>query len=357
MEENFISEHIKDQISENNVRKFIEYYINYLEKEGFTPFQRKPTVEIFPKGRDLIGIALVSDNNPCIIVNFVDNPHQGDDYLFLSIEELKEEQMLSELGEVHAIRKLAFIRVDNAYNINIQRVKNLLKDGHYAVALIFLVSAFENIMKELFFLYNDIWFSQDEDDFSDEIYRKVGVIFGPKIDESIILGLFSTYKEIDGKKIGIEKNKLNIAEKWKRTMYWENIHKICKKLGIYNEYILKKQGNNGMEIERFEILKEILEKQAKEMRILNFQRINGKGGFKMLFESFFNINFKGFDETLNSLDRYIKMRHSIIHGTLKDEQIDENIVNDFYSRVLKIVSYLRDVLNSKYRDNLHLWYG
>lgn len=353
-----MSKNIKDQISINNVKKFINHYLNYLQKEGLTPFQKKPTVEIFPKRRDLIGIALIADNNPDFKVNFVNNPRQGNDYLFVSIDELKEEHMLIELGEVYAIRKISHMRVDNAYNINIQRVKKLLKDGHYAVALVFLVSAFENITKELFFLYNDIWFSQeDEDDFSDEIYRKVGIIFGPKIDESIISEYFSTYKEIDGKKIGIEKSKLDMAKNWKRTRYWERIHKICKNLGIYNEYILKKQGNNGMEIERFEILKEILKKLTKEMRTLNFQRIYGKGGIERLFKSFLNINFDGFDETLKSLHNYIKMRHSIIHGTLKDEEINKNIVLDFKSRVLKIVSYLRDELNIKYRDNLHLWYG
>ena len=109
-----MSKNVKDQISKNNVKKFIHHYLNYLQKEGLTPFQNKPTVEIFPKRRDLIGIALISDNNPDIRVNFVNNPRQGDDYLFVSIEELKEEKMLSELGEVFAIRKIAHMRVDNA---------------------------------------------------------------------------------------------------------------------------------------------------------------------------------------------------------------------------------------------------
>ncbi|HEC37315.1 MAG TPA: hypothetical protein ENI29_03705 [bacterium] len=120
---------------------------------------------------------------------------------------------------------------------------------------------------------------------------------------------------------------------------------------------MKKQGINEMEVGRFEILKEILEKKAKSMKILNFQQIFGNWGIKKLFEKFFDIGFEGFNETLSSIDNYIKMRHKIIHGTLKDEQIDANMVFDFKSRILKIVSYLRDEINIKYRDNLHLRYG
>lgn len=352
-----MTENIKDQISKKNVKTFIKHYLDYLKNEGFTQFQMKPTIEIFPKTEELIGIALICDNNPDFRIDFVNDPRQGDDYLFVSIEELREEDKLKELGEVYGIWKLALMRVDNAYNINIQRVIKLLDDGHYAVALVFLVSAFENITRDLFFLYNNIWFSYDEDDFSDDIYKKVGTTFGPKIDESIISGYFSRYKEINGKRIGIEKTKLEMAKKWKKTRYWEKIHKICKKLGVYDEYILKKQGNDGMEIGRFEILKEILEKLANEMRVLNFQRIYNKGGIKMLFSSFFNISFESFKETLKYLGKYIKMRHSIIHGTLKDEEIKENMVTDFRSRVLKIVSYLRSELDMKYRDNLIFWYG
>jgi len=269
-----MTEKIKDQISKNNVKEFIKHYIDYLKNEGFALFQMKPTIEIFPKTKELIGIALIRDNNPDFRIDFVNDPRQGEDYLFVSIEELKEEDNLKELGEVYGIWKLALMSVDNAYNINNLRVKKLLEDRHYAVALVFQVSAFENITRELFFLYNNIWFLHDEDDFSDDIYKKVVITFGHKIDESIISGYFSRYKEINGKRIGIDNTKLEIAKKWKKTRYWEKIHKICKKLGVYDEYILKKQGNDGMEIGRFEILKEILEKRANKMRVLNFQRIS-----------------------------------------------------------------------------------
>ncbi len=352
-----MSEKIKDQIPLNNVKKVINYYLDYLKKEGFTLFQEMPTVEIFPKRKNLIGLSLIDEKNTDIKCTFVDNPRQGDDYLFIPIDELKEEFLLKGLAESYAFRKSAQMRVDDAYSINLQRVKELLKYRQYAVALVFLVSAFENITRDLFFLYSELWFSKDEDEFDDEVYKKVGVIIDPNINISFISDYFSTYKEINGQKIGIEKTKISIAKKWENVRYWEKIHKICRSLGLYDKYILKKQGNSGMEIGRFEILKEILERQAKEMKILNFQKIFEKWGIVKLFKTFFNINLKSFNETLKLLDNYIKNRHKIIHGTLKDDQINENMVIDFRSRILKIVSYLRDELTLKYRENLHFFYG
>ncbi len=348
----FMSENIKDQIPLDNVKKVIKYYIEYLQKGGLTLFQEKPTVEIFPKRKNLVGLALIEENNKDIKCIFVDKPRRGEDYLFVSVEDLNQETMLQKLGESYAFGKLAQRRVDNAYSINLQRVENLLRDGHNAVAFVFLVSAFENITRDLFFLYNELWFSLDDDDFDEEVYKKIGVIIDPKINESFISSYFSNYKVINGSKFGIEKIKLEVATKWKLARYWEKIHKICNKLGVFNEYILKKQGINGMEIGNFEILKEILEKKAKQMKILNFQKINGKWGIKKSFKEFFNIDLKGFKETFTILDKCIKKRHEIIHGTLKDEQIDEQMVLDFKSLILKVVSYLRDEINYKYRENL-----
>lgn len=346
-----MSENIKDQIPLNNVKKFIKYYLEHLQKLDFTLFQEKPTVEVFPKRKNLVGLALIDEKNTDIKCFFVDNPRRGDDYLFVSVEEIKQEDMLKELGESYALGKLNQLWVDNAYAINLQRVENLLIDEHYAVALVFLVSAFENITRDLFFLHNESWFVLD-DEFDDEIYEKLGVIIDPKISEPFISSYYSRVKEINGKKIGIHRTKLDLAEKWKNVRYWEKIHNICKSLRVYNEYILKKQGNNGMEIGRFEILKEILKKQAIEMKILNFQKISRKWGIKKLFKTFFNIDLNGFTETLTVLDDYIKKRHKIIHGTLQDNQIDEYMVRDFKSRILKIISYLRDELDRKYSENV-----
>ena len=66
-----------------------------------------------------------------------------------------------------------------------ERINNLLEDAHYSIALVFLVSAFENITKDLFFLHHELWFSRELEEvgkFSDEILKKIGTI----IDASIV---------------------------------------------------------------------------------------------------------------------------------------------------------------------------
>ncbi len=346
-----MSENIKDQIPLNNVKKFINYYLEHLQKEGFTLFQEKPTVEVFPKRKNLVGLSLIGEKNTDLKCIFVDNPRRGDDYLFVSVEEIKQERILKELGKIYALRKLAQLSAVNAYSINLQRVENLLKDGHHAVAFVFLVSAFENITRDLFFLYNELWFPLDVDEFDEEVYEKIGVVIDPEMDEDFMDVFYSKVKVVNGRKIGIDHKKLDLAKKWQNLRYWEKIHKICKKLGVYNEYLLKKQGNNGEEIGRFEILKEILEKKAKEMKILNFQMVSKKWGIKKLFKTFFNINLEGFNETLTFIENYISKRHNIIHGTLKDEQINAHMVLDFKSRILKVISYLRDEISIKLRED------
>ncbi len=76
-----MTNNIKDQISQKNVKVFIKHYLDYLKNEGFTLFQMKPSVEIFPKTGDLIGIALIDGNHSDIRIDFVNDPQQGDDFL------------------------------------------------------------------------------------------------------------------------------------------------------------------------------------------------------------------------------------------------------------------------------------
>ena len=344
-------EKIKDQTLMNNVKKFIKYYLEYLQKEGFKLFQENPTVEVFPKRNNIVGLSLIDEKNTELKCIFVDNPRRGDNYLFVSVEEIKQETTLQELGKIYALRKLEQTRAVNAYTINLQRVENLLEDGHYAVALVFLVSAFENITKDLFFLYNELWFPRDVNEYGDDIYEKIGIVIDSNMNGDFIDLFYSNIKEVNGRKIGFDHTNLDMAKKWENLRYWEKIHKICKNLGVYNEYFLKKQGNNGKEIGRFEILKEILAKTAKEMKILNFQKISGKWGIKKLFKTFFNINLEGFNETFTFIEKCIQGRHNIIHGTLKDEEINEYMVIDFKSRILKVISYIRDEISIKLRED------
>jgi len=355
-----MSINLADKISLDNIKKVIEIFLNELKTEDFTLFQNQPTAEVFFKGGDFVGVSLIDENNAEINCYLADNPRSGKYYLFFTIEELNDDNSLQFLGKTNCYKILDQFKADNAYSINLLRVDQLLKDGHYSIALIFLVSAFENILKDLFFLHHKLWFSlefEEVDDFSEDILKKVGTIIDPKIDDSYKQTMFSYIKEIDGKIIGIEREKLATANKWKDLRYWERIHKVCKDLGIINEYLQKKMGNQGEEIGGFEILKEILEKSARDIGILNFQRIYGTGGVKKSFETFFDIKLDPFKDELNLIAENIKRRHQIIHGILKDDKIDERMVKDFKAAIGKFITYLGEKIGSLYLQRAVSMFG
>ena len=355
-----MSLNLAEKIPLDNIKKVIEIFLNELKSQGFSLFQNQPSVEVFFKGGDFIGISLIDENNMDIKFSLVENPRPGKHYLYFPNEKLKDTKSLPFLGISSCYKILEQIKADNAYTINLQRVDKLLKDGHYSIALIFLVSAFENISRELFFLYHELWFSlefEKVEEFSEDILKKVGTIIDPKIDNKYRQMMFSHIKKIDGKIIGIEKQNLAIANKWKDIRYWEGVHKVCRKLGIYNEYVQKKMGNQGKEIGLFELLKEILEESARSMNILNFQRIYGNGGVKKSFETFFNIKLNHFQNELNLIDENIKKRHKIIHGTLKDDEIDVKMVEDLKAARGKFISYLGEKIRSLYFQRAVLMFG
>lgn len=355
-----MSLNLAEKISLDNIKKVIEIFLNESKRQGFHLFQNQPTVEVFFKGGDFTGVSLIDEDNVDIKCLLVDNPRPGKFYLFFPIEQLKYDNSLEFLGTTNCYKILEQIKADNAYSINLQRVDKLLKDGHYSIALIFLVSAFENISRDLFYLHHELWFSlefEEVEDFSEDILKKVGIIIDPKIDDKYKQDMFSYIKEIDGKIIGIKKEKFSTAKKWKDVRYWEGVHNVCRKLGIYHEYIQKKMGNQGKEIERFELLKETLEKSARGSSVLNFQRIYKTGGVKKSFETFFNIKLNHFKNELDLIKENIEKRHQIIHGTLKDDKIDEKMVEDFKAAIGKFISYLGEKIRSLYVQRAGVMFG
>ncbi len=355
-----MSKSIADKISLENVKKVIEIFLNELKTEGFTLFQNQPTVEVFFKGEKFVGVSLIDENNEEINCYLNNNPRSGKVYLYFPIEQLNDDHSLPFLGKTNTYRLLEQIKATNAYNINLERVDKLLEDGHYSVALIFLVSAFENVSKDLFFLHHELWFSrelEEVDKFSEDILKKIGTTIDPKIKDEFKNTYFSYYGTVDGKIIGIEKEKFAIAEKWRNLRKWELIHKVCRDLGIYNDYIQKKMGNQGKEIGRFELLKEILEKRSRDLDVLNFQKISGKRGVKKSFETFFNIRLDDFKNELELIKENIKIRHQIIHGTLKDENISEQMVRDFRAAIEKFITYLGEKIRSLYLQRVRPMFG
>jgi len=145
-----------DEVSLENVKKIIEIFLNELKTEEFTLFQNRPTVEVFFKGGKFVGVSIIDEYNEEINCLLNNNPRAGKVYLYFPIEQLSDDHSLPFLGKINTYRLLEQIKAKNAYNINLKRVDNLLEDAHYSVALVFLVSAFENVSKDLFFLHHEL---------------------------------------------------------------------------------------------------------------------------------------------------------------------------------------------------------
>ena len=344
-----MSRNIADQISLDNVKLAVERLVEELENNNIKLFQNKPTAEVFPKGDEFIGISLIDDNNSDIKCIFKNKPRLGIKYLFFSIDDIKDEKKMPFLGLINCNRIIEQINADNAYNTNLKRVEKLLADGHNAVALVFLVSALENISKYLFFQYHQWWFSLEFEEINsidEEILKDLGVPIDVNKTDLTKSKLYLHTREIDGKMIGILQEDKHKVLKWKNVRYWDNVHKVCKKLRVYDEYIKKKLGNQCMEIGQFEILKKILKKATRSTNNLNFQRIKKEGGLKRNFETFFDINLNHFSMEFDILEKYTKMRHRIIHGTIKDIDITNEDVVLFKTTIEKFITFIREQLSS-----------
>ena len=351
----FIVPSLADQVPIDKVKKVLKIFLKELESQGHNLFQNQPTGEVFFKGPDLVGVSLLDENREEMTCYFSNNPKNGKYYIFLPMEQLNK-NMLPFLGVSSCYKIIQQFNSDTAFAINIDRVDKLLNDKYYSIALVFVVSVLENVLKDIFFLHNELWFSMESEEvhkFSQDILRKVGTKLDPKMKDDYKEKMFTYLEEINGEIIGIERDKLQIANKWKDVEYWERVHDTCEKIGIYPEYIKIKMGNHGIEIGRFEILKEIL----KRKNILNFQLVYGNRSIKKSFETFFNIELKAFSKELDFIKENINKRHRIIHGTLKDDEIDQDTAENFKAIIVKFVSYLGEKIRSLYTHRQMLMFG
>ena len=140
-----MSRNIVDEISLDNVKSVVETLLEEMKKRRINIFKNKPTIEVFYKGGSFIGLSLIDDNNSELKCYWQNTPRFGIKHLFLLIHDLKNDTYLPWVGIISSNRLIAQIEADSAYNTNIERVNRLLSDGHNAVAIVFLVSALENI--------------------------------------------------------------------------------------------------------------------------------------------------------------------------------------------------------------------
>lgn len=328
------------------IKKLVDLILKELKDRNLKFFQQKPTVNIYFRKKVLIGISLIDENKAEIEFEIVERPKKGEIHFFINEYHI-EYELLDERFVKEKIDNIINERQEiNAYNLNIRRVNKLIKDGHYAVGIVFLISAFENAVRDIFFRNNELWFFTKEGISSEELDLKYGYV----IDDSKING--ESYKVTihrGDKKIGMNYNEHDKYSKWKNIIYWNYVFNICKTLRVLNEYQLSLMGNNMHEIGFFEILKEILQKSLGKYSILNFQAIDGKGGVKWCFRRFFSIDLDDLTSEIDLIKDALYKRHRIIHGFLDDSEIDKGYIVNLLYTVERVLDYLRGAIFELYQ--------
>ncbi len=236
----------------------------------------------------------------------------------------------------------------NAYSLNLERVKTLIDKNLHAISIVFLVSAFENIMKELFLLNSNLWSFNLTNDIVDNKFIQLGSVVDPKYGYSLV-------KEINGQNFGLNQEAAEKYQKWEKIYLWDKIFHITRKIGIYQKYFDKLIGNKFEEIGNFEILRDILEKEVYSSTRINFQRLYGTGGVVWLYKRFYNLDFLSFMlEEIEIINETFINRHKIIHGHLKDSEIKLESIELTISSIKKIISFLNNEFEERKRKGMFI---
>jgi len=320
--------------------KLIHNVASELEKSGKKLFKEKPTGYVF-LARDQIFISLLDEGKTKVQLILTDRPKRGIMTFFLSRFILDDffsldEGFIEQFARDKVLEYLDEIREDAAYFANLKRVKNLVTDGHYAVAMVFLISAFENAMKDVFFRNNEFWLFHLREP-SVQLLNKHGI----KLDEKDE-GRFRTTIVLGDEKWGFTDEKYELFKKWETVLYKTRIFRICKQLGILEEYLLNLYANSLQEIGYFELLKKTLEGKKGRNPAIKFQMVDGKKGIKWSFNKFFLIDMQTIDKDLDVIKHAAIKRHKIIHGFLDDKQITQDYVEEVEASVRKAVAFVKN---------------
>ncbi len=160
----------------SKIIKLVEEIIKKLNNKKIQLFQNKPTINIFHLKNEIIGISLIDENQPDLKCKITHKPEKGKIYFFISKFWLNYEFYdYQEFAEDKVQKIIEEIQSENAYSLNMKRVKDLIRDGHNAVAIVFLISAFENATKDLFLNYNELWFFPIEEIPNQDLLEEFGV--------------------------------------------------------------------------------------------------------------------------------------------------------------------------------------
>ncbi len=207
---------MSDNILCEKVEKIITQLVKALEDKQISYFQNKPTAEISHKKEDIM-ISLIDDNNQKVQCLLNQDPRPGKKYIFLNKYNLLNNLIdINEINEIigHQIIYIEDeIRGDTAYNENLKRVNRLIREGNYAIAIVFIVSAFESAVSDLFFKYQFLWFYDEVLnasflDIDDELFLE----YGERYNYSEPMEYFAM-KEINGEDWGILSTNKIIAQK------------------------------------------------------------------------------------------------------------------------------------------------
>ena len=249
----------EDDIIVERIREYITSLINTLESKGVEYFNGKPAVEIAHKGNNLM-ISLIDANLEEITCELTQTPRKGKRHIFIDKNKLLNDPDPFSFNylQFKAIKK--DLEEEDAYYINIERVKKLINEGNYAVALVFIVSAFEAVMNDIFFHFNDLWFNNEIStiyEYKDELYLKYGML----IDDTSNNLQYPLQKIIDGQTWGIPLGHLGKCQKWAELDVRNHIFSSCEKLNVLRTYISLLRSNKIEEIEHFENLKKVLKEK------------------------------------------------------------------------------------------------
>lgn len=346
----------ENQILIDNCKPLIEKLIDKLNKEEIDFFSNIPKVVLSYKGEEIV-VCFLSESNDDLIIELNQKPSNVKFCVFL-----KKEHLINGIykPEQFAVDQLEKIRQElleqSAYNINLERVDNLIINGQYAVALVFIISAFESVLSDILFRHNHLWFyklmlesektelkTNKEDKFINEnirIFKKFGQPISPSESQ-----YYHVIKEIDGKNWGVLPENSQLYERSKNNLIWQYIFETAKHLRVLDSYLLKIIGNKSRRLGSFEFLKDCLKNPNHLYQGINFQSIKEKNGVKKSFKRLYGIDLMGVDFEIKIIENTLQKRHQIIHGNLKDDEVKIDDVKSARDALIKIVNYIKDKIS------------
>lgn len=330
------------------VKEVVEGIVKLLDKKGISYFQAKPTAEIAFRGKDekkVIWISLIDEPNSEVNCLFNQELQRGK--LYFSIAQgtfLNPNYSISILVQSQINKILEELNQNTAFNTNLERISRLIEDGHYAVALVFIVSAFESVTSDIFYRYNHLWFRTEiilsSNYADDELIKQYGVKREELGEEYTIF----FEKEIDGEKWVVPRMSINIINRWLNLRVWVYIFKVCRYLRIYDQYLLRLSGNKLREIREFDILKSVLKEPRESNRGINFQSLKS---VRKVYKKFFRIDFEDIKNEVKILEEVFKIRHQIIHGNVRDDEVKIEFVEKAVDTLKKVIGFLFDKINAR----------